>query len=70
MISEHKNKIPVYIVSDPKGIFIYNLNKNKEYFLNSKILIKQCPYRTEFKENKKISKYFLILPNEQLTTKL
>ena len=70
MIAEHQNKIPVYIVSDPKGIFIYNLNKNKGYFLNSKIVIKQCPYRTEFKENKKVSKYFYILTNEQLTIKL
>jgi hypothetical protein len=70
MIAENQNKIPVYIVADPKGIFIYNLNKNKGYFLNSKIIIKQCPYRTEFKENKKISKYFYILTNEQLTIKL
>jgi len=70
MIAEHQNKAPIYIVSDPEGIFIYNLKHNLDYFLNTKIVVRKCPYRTEFAENKKINKYFYILSNKQLTKKL
>tara|TARA_R110000803_G_C11693721_1_gene284398 strand:- start:52 stop:459 length:408 start_codon:yes stop_codon:yes gene_type:complete len=70
MIAEYQNKIPVYIVSDPKGIFIYNLNKNKGYFLNSKIEVIKSPYQTEFKKNKKIDKYYYLLTEKQLSKKL
>lgn len=70
MIAEHQKKAPIYIVKDPKGIFIYNLNNNKDYFLKSNIVVKQCPYRTEFSQNNIIDKYFYVLTNKQLTIKL
>jgi len=70
MLAEYKNKTAIYIVQDPKGIFIYNLNNNKDYFLKSNIVVKKCPYKTEFKDNKKINKYFYILNNNQLTKQL
>ena len=70
MIAEHQKKNPIYIVSDPEGIFIYNLKENKDYFLKSNIVVKKCPYRTEFTQNNKIDKYFYILTKEQLTKQL
>jgi hypothetical protein len=70
MTAEYKNKIPGYTVTDNKGIFIYNLIDNIKYFINAKIIVKSCPYQTEFENDKKINKYFYILKQEHLKTKL
>jgi hypothetical protein len=70
MTAENKSKIPLFIVADPEGIFIYNLFNNKQHFLNSKIEVIKSPYQTEFKKNKKIDKYYYLLTEKQLSKKL
>tara|TARA_R100001443_G_scaffold18806_6_gene30055 strand:+ start:16766 stop:17167 length:402 start_codon:yes stop_codon:yes gene_type:complete len=58
MVGEALNKNPFYLVKDPSGVYSYNLNELKEEIITSEIVPKFAPYRTEFNNNKKITKYF------------
>ena len=58
MAGEALNKNPFYLVKDPSGVYIYDLNELKEEIITSEIVPKYAPYQTEFVNNKKITKYF------------
>jgi len=58
MAGEALNKNPFYLVKDPSGAYIYDLNELKEEIITSEIVPKYAPYQTEFVNNKKITKYF------------
>ena len=58
MIGEALEKKPFYLVKDSSGIYMYDLNELKEEIITSDIVPKFAPYRTEFNNNKKITKYF------------
>ena len=69
MAAEYHNKDSYYIVVDNE-VRIFNLTEIKNKLINSKIIIKQAPYQTEFKNNQKINKYFYILNQSNQTNKL
>lgn len=58
MVGEALGKNAFYLVKDPSGVYLYNLNELKEEIITSEIVPKFTPYRTEFNNNKKITKYF------------
>ncbi len=58
MIGEALEKKPFYLVKDSSGIYMYDLKELKEEIITSDIVPRFAPYRTEFKNNKKITKYF------------
>ena len=58
MVGEAINKKPFYLVKDSSGIYMYDLNDLKTEIITSEIVPKFAPYRTEFDNNKKITKYF------------
>jgi len=58
MVGEAINKNPFYLVKDSSGIYMYDLNDLKSEIITSEIVPKFAPYRTEFDNNKKITKYF------------
>jgi hypothetical protein len=69
MAAEYYNKDAYYIVVDNE-VRIFNLTQLKDKLINSKVVIKQAPYQTEFKNNKKINKYFYILNQSNQTNQL
>ena len=58
MVGEALEKKPFYLVKDSSGIYMYDLNQLKEEIITSEIVPKFVPYRTEFNNSKKITKYF------------
>ena len=58
MVGEALGKNVFYLVKDSSGAYSYNLNELKEEIITSEIIPKFAPYRTEFLNNKKITKYF------------
>tara|TARA_B110000285_G_scaffold225082_1_gene282794 strand:- start:7059 stop:7460 length:402 start_codon:yes stop_codon:yes gene_type:complete len=69
MAAEYHNKDSYYIVVDNE-VRIFNLTEIKNKLINSKIIIKQAPYQTKFKNNQKINKYFYILNQSNQTNQL
>tara|TARA_B100001093_G_C26557449_1_gene897184 strand:+ start:208 stop:609 length:402 start_codon:yes stop_codon:yes gene_type:complete len=69
MAADYYNKEAYYIVIDNK-VNIFNLTKYKSKLINSEVVIKQAPYQTQFKNNKKINKYFYILNKLNQTKQL
>ena len=65
MVGEANNKRPFYVVSDPDGIYVYDLFDLKENLLKKPIQKIKCPYRTEFANNVFIEKYFYELTKEE-----
>jgi hypothetical protein len=55
MSAESLDKIPLYIVTDEKGVYVYNLNKIN--LLENSIHEVVAPVTTEFDKNKMITKY-------------
>ncbi len=53
------NKTPLYIVTDDKGVYVFNINKIN--LGNKKMVEKLSPVQTEFENNKMIKKYFFLL---------
>lgn len=69
MAAEYYNKHAYYIVIDNE-VRIFNLTELKKELINSKVMIKQAPYQTEFKNNQKINKYFYKLNQSNQTNEL
>ena len=69
MAAEYYNKDAYYIVVDNE-VRIFNLTGLKKELINSDVIINQAPYQTEFKNNKKINKYFYILNQSNQTNQL
>lgn len=69
MAAEYYNKDAYYIVVDDE-VRIFNLTQLKNELIDSKVVIKQAPYQTEFKNNQKINKYFYTLNQSNQTNQL
>jgi hypothetical protein len=63
--AEALDKIPLYIVTDHKGVYIYNLNKIN--LLEYPICEVVAPVTTEFEKDKLITKYCYVLPEADAT---
>ena len=59
--SQLKDKIFIYVVTDEKGIYIFNITKNIGVILNSNPIPFKCPKTTDFNKNSKITKYSYVL---------
>jgi len=59
----------LYIVTDAKGVWIYNITKNIELIIKSQPIAIYCPATTDIKGNNKITKYVYKL-DESLATKI
>jgi hypothetical protein len=75
MAAEYYKKTAFYIVHDNKskkgfGYYLYNLSELKNELINSEVIINKAKYQTEFKNNKKIDKYFYKLNQSNQTNQL
>jgi len=64
-----KEKDFLYLVTDEKGVYVFNISKNIEEIINKKLVPKDCPATTDFNNNRKIIKYNYLL-NENLCKKI
>ena len=67
--SQKLNKSFVYIVSDIKGIYLFNITKTINEIIKKGIVCYQMPINTEFGNNRKIDKYVFNL-DESLASKI
>lgn len=56
-ISQNRDKIFIYIVKDPKAIYVFNISKIIGTLVRGKITPLKCPKTTMFGKDKKIVKY-------------
>jgi hypothetical protein len=68
-MSQILNKSFLYVVTDSKGLYIYNISKDIDKILSKPIKAIKCPKSTDFKNKEKIIKYSYTL-NEDIATKL
>lgn len=64
-----KGKQFLYVVTDSKGVWVYNLSKSIDSVLERSCVPMSCPMTTDFDRNGKITKYVYTLP-ETLAKKL
>ena len=64
-----KNKDFLYLVTDEKGVYVFNISKNIEEIISQDLIPKDCPATTDFNNNRKIIKYNYLL-NENLCKKI
>ena len=68
-LSQILNKSFLYVVTDSKGLYIYNVSKDIDKILSKPIRPIKCPKTTDFKNKEKIIKYSYTL-SEDIATKL
>jgi hypothetical protein len=68
-LSQIKEKSFLYVVTDSKGLYIYNISKDIDKILSSQIKAIKCPKTTDFNKKEKIIKYSYTL-SEDIATKL
>lgn len=56
-ISQKKGKNFIYIVKDPKAIYVFNISKIIQTVVKQDIIPLECPETTIFKKHNKITKY-------------
>lgn len=64
-----KNKDFLYLVTDEKGVYVFNISKNIKEIISQDLIPKDCPATTDFNNNRKIIKYNYLL-NENLCKKI
>jgi len=64
-----KGKKFLYVVTDDKGFYVYNISNHMTQIVNLPMKALQCPRSTDFNNNNKITKYSYELP-ETLAIKL
>lgn len=67
--SQIKGKSFLYVVTDPKGVYIYNINKNISLIVNQPVRHMPCPINTDFGNQIKINKVSYLL-DEGLAIKI
>ena len=67
--SQIKGKSFLYVVTDDKGFYVFNITKNMKNIVNVLPIPLDCPITTDFSTNIIIKKYSYVL-NEDLSTKL
>ena len=68
-LSQKLDKSFLYVVTDSKGLYIYNISKDIDKILSKPIKAIKCPKTTDFKNKEKIIKYSYTL-SEDIATKL
>ena len=66
--AEIKGKHFLYVVTDEKGMHIFNITKDIEEITSGAPLKIQCPVSTDFILNRKITKYTYNLPESMAKT--
>jgi len=64
-----KEKDFLYLVTDEKGVYVFNISKNIKEIISQDLIPKDCPATTDFNNNRKIIKYNYLL-NENLCKKI
>ena len=59
-----KNKFFIYVVTDEKGLFTFNISKHIDTIIASGLIKKEQPSKTDFKGGKTIIKYYYNLDEE------
>ena len=54
----------LYVVTDEKGVYIYNVTKHIDTIIKLDIIGLDCPMTTDFSKNDKITKYSYVLPED------
>jgi len=67
--SQLSNKQFLYVVTDEKGVWVFNISKNIKAVVKMPVEGIECPKTTDFKSNDKIIKYSYVLP-ELMSRKL
>jgi len=67
--SQLSNKQFLYVVTDEKGVWVFNISKNMKAVVKMPVEGIECPKTTDFKSNDKIIKYSYVLP-ELMSRKL
>ena len=67
--SQLSKKIFIYVVTDEKGIYVFNITFHIDKIIHSKIVGYKCPATTDFSNNEKITKYSFLL-SENLSIKI
>tara|TARA_R110000787_G_scaffold155940_1_gene269821 strand:+ start:294 stop:698 length:405 start_codon:yes stop_codon:yes gene_type:complete len=67
--SQIKGKIFLYIVTDDKGVYVFNINNNIDAIVKSELNKTNCPINTDFGNKQKIVKYAYNLL-ESISTKI
>ena len=60
--SQIKGKTFLYVVTDEKGVWVFNISKNIASIVETPVKAFRCPKTTDFENNSKINKYSYILP--------
>jgi hypothetical protein len=60
--SQIKGKTFLYVVTDKKGVWVFNISKNIASIVETPVKAFRCPKTTDFENNSKINKYSYILP--------
>ena len=67
--SQLSNKQFLYVVTDEKGVWVFNISKNIKAVVKMPVEGIECPKTTDIKSNDKIIKYSYVLP-ELMSRKL
>jgi hypothetical protein len=62
--SQIKNKDFLYIVTDLKGVYVFNISKNIDEITSTKMFKTIQPETTEFNSSKQINKFVYFLDNK------
>lgn len=54
----------LYVVTDEKGVWVYNITDAMEAVVKLPIMAIDCPMTTDFGRNDKITKYSYVLPED------
>ena len=60
--SQYANKQFLYVVTDEKGVWVFNISKNIKSIVTMPLKGMECPKTTDFESNDKIIKYSYVLP--------
>ena len=64
--AQKSNKYFIYVVTDKKGVFIFNISKRIDDIVALGIQKSEQPASTDFKDDSKIYKYYYNLPEEMV----
>jgi len=56
-----KGKTFLYVVTDDKGVWVFNISKNISTIVKTPVKAFKCPKTTDFNDNSKIDKYSYVL---------
>ena len=62
--SQIKSKKFLYVVTDDKGVWVYNITNSIKVVVNLPLKAIDCPMSTDFNKTNKIIKYSYVLPED------